>query len=326
MCTKDSSLADTSVTSTAGAADTSTSPGDISTEHVDVASSEPTNRDPLALDGKQTKKAVQVQDDDPEFDIGGEKIRKSEFERLRKIDKSAKEIERESHKRFMDAAKARKELEAREQRMRSALENGKTNIWGLIEEMGLNPDELAEQRLANSIKRAQMTPEQIEHEKQLSELEELRRFKTESEERGKQEQHTKLVQQQVQDIDAGMHAAFTELKLPASHKNVANVLDTLISFAEAGQPIDVRTAASIVRNDLQTDLRSTLQELVKGNPAAAIELLGPEVVQAISSARVATVQQQPRPQQKQSSPTQPKRDAFPPTIEEVRARLGIRKY
>lgn len=264
-------------------------------------------------------------DDDPEFDLGGEKLKLSEYKKLRDLEKRRAELDRGAHERFQKAADERKSIEADKARMRAAVDKLKSDPWALFQEAGIDPDEIAEMRIAQQLKRAQMSPEQIEAEQVRAELDQLRAEKAEREESDKNTQQQQLKQHFVQKFDTDIGSALEQSGLPRTHRVVNRITDILIAYHEAKQPIDANMAARIVLDEVRGDVQGTIADLMKSNPQAVIDMLGPDAIKAITSARVATVQQGQRPQQNQRSEPKPQPPKTPETFEQVRARLGLRR-
>lgn len=320
------SLAETSSTSTASGATTDAlnpSSSENQTGAGEVDSSEQTN--PLDLDKpvKQPKQQAAPVEDDPEFDLDGVKVKKSD---LFKRYKGADEIERESHKRFREAAEARKAIAAQEAKYKEAFEQLQSDPWSVHKIAGLTDeqvDALAESRLAAQIKRAQMTPEQVEAEKTKSEVEELRAWKAQQEQTAKAQREEQATRHWVGEFDKSVGTALSEHSLPKNERAVARMVETLIQYHEAKQPIDANMAAKLVKNELRTDTRSVIMDLAKSNPRELVDFLGPEVIKAVTDARVAAVSPQAQPRVQQAQVSKPQTKA-PETFEDVKKRLKLK--
>jgi uncharacterized Zn finger protein len=270
-------------------------------------------------------------EDDPEVDAWGEKLRRSELKELRELKARRKEMDAAAHKRFQEAAEARKEIARKEAEFLRVANAIKEDPFAIHKHQGLSDEQLdaiAEQRLIAQMKRAQMTPEQIEAESTKSELEQLREWKATQEKTQKEAAHTALKAKYVQHYDQQIAQALTSANLARTRRTAAQVAGVMAEYMEAGEQIDPALAGAIVRDQMHTEVRHELSELLTSNPQEALALIGPELVALIQKNAV-TEAKQFQPQQRQSAApkqqTAPK-PKTPPTFEEVRKQLGIRGY
>lgn len=269
-------------------------------------------------------------DDDPEVDFFGEKVKKSQVKQWKELESRRKEMDAAAHKRFQEAAQTRKEMAEKEAeflRIANALEQ---DPWAIHKHRGLTDEQLnqlAEQRLVQQMKRAQMTPEQIEAEQAKSELEQLKQWKAEQEKNASEARKTELKAKYVQHYDQQIAQALQSANLPKTRRTAAQVAAVMAEYMEAGEQIDPVVAGQIVRDQQHTEVRHELSELLKSNPQHAMDLIGPELVAAIQKQAVMQAQQF-QPQQRSEPRQQPKpaKPKAPPTFEEVRKGLGIPRY
>lgn len=298
-------------------------------------------------DTSKTKEPAE--DDDPEEELEdsrGEKfkLRRSE---IRKRAARAAEIERESQKRFQTTAEARRDLEAREQRIKGLFAKHGEDPWAmqravLMERDGLTAeqadaklDEIAEARLVRQMQQQRMTPEQIEHEKLKAENAQLKADAEKREADEKAAKREKLKAEHRHQWDKVIGSTITDHKLPPTRRTAARIAQAISDHAttdpQTGKVMSIppAIAARIVRDEIHTELRTELQQLAATSPAAALELLGADLVKWI-------VQQEAKKHQdfvpqggpKQPPPVAPKPpiNRAPPTLEEARKKLGVRHY
>ena len=270
-----------------------------------------------------------AESDDDLIEAFGEKLTRKEYKELREAHKRRQEFDRAAHAKMQDAARQRKEVEAEKAEILRLANSLKENPWALMEKLGLNPEELAEQRLVASMKRAQMTPEQIEMAEMKAKLAKYEQTEQETQKTAKEARQAELKKQHIQRYDQQIGQAMEAVNLARTRSTAAKVARVMAEYKQDGVDIDPRVAAEIVRGDYHTEISHELVELVKTNPRAAIAMLPKELVaeikkQAVQKAADFVPQAQPK-RDSQIQPQQPK-PKTPPTLEEARAKMGIRTY
>ncbi len=288
--------------------------------------------DPLGEKKAPSKaKEPTAESDDDEFEVAGEKVKRSEFKKLRELEKRRKEFDAAAHKRMQDAAESRKTIEAREAeflRVANALE---ADPWAIHKHRGLTDaqlDAMAEQRLIAQMQRAQMTPEQIELQQIKAERDALKAEKETGDKTVKEQKAAELKTKYVKHFDLQIGEAMKAANLARTRSTAAKVAGVMADFIKSGTPIDPMLAAQLVRDGYQTEMRHELGELVKTSPRDAIALLGPELIAEIvkqqsTAAKTFVPQNQPP---KPRAPTPQPKPKDPPTFEQVRKELGIRGF
>lgn len=271
--------------------------------------------------------SVETPDDDPEFDFDGEKYKKSQ---LAELAKKRREYDRAAAQRFEEAAKIRKAAEAREAQLTSALEQFKTNPWALFEQAGIDPNEVAEQRLAAQLKRQQMSPEAIELEKAQSELARLQKEAADFKETQQKQAHEQRVKHWLGYFDKAIGTALETGGIPRTARTAQRVRQSFEDLVDAGHKIDDATgslAVDLARDSMVTETQQLLGEVAKTSPKMLVELMGgldSEIVKAIQRMAVERHESsaQPKPKaHKQPTQLQPKPKEIP-TLEDIRKRLG----
>lgn len=303
-------------------------------------------------------------DDDPEEELEdskGTKIKKRRSE-WRKIAARAAEIERESHARFRDSAEERKKLAAEQGKLRQAVEAANGDPWLIQRAMlmhrdGLSAeaadaklDEIAEQRLMRQMQRERLTPEQQEAQRLKDENAKL---KADAEKRAadeKQARAEKLRAEHRQQWDKVIGDTMTEHKLPPTRRTAARIAKVISDHATVdpttGKVVSVppQIAARIVRDEIHAELQSeiplmieskpetfhsTMSQLAKTNPAAALAAVPPELRKLIvqdEAKKHRDFVPQGAPKQHAASAPQP-RPKQPLTLEEARRKnLGLNHY
>jgi len=272
---------------------------------------------------KPAAEAKPAVDDDPEIETPwGEKLRKSEVARLREVEKNRKKFDAAAHKKFEDTNKRAAELAEREAKIQSAFERMKENPWALHEEAGLNPDDLAEQRLAKALERERLTPEQVELRELKAELERTKKAQADQTEKQKQQRQVAMQEHFVKQYDTEVANALTTLKLPKTVEAAHSVIEEMIRYREAGHDIDTTMAAQIARDRLHDRTRKIVAEIT--DPDEFAEFIGPEGMALAQQAWLKRADSAPKPAQppRQRNP-QTQKPKQPKTLEQVRKELGI---
>lgn len=265
---------------------------------------------------------AQPQDDDPEIETPwGEKLRKSEVARLRDLEKNRKKFDAAAHKKFEETNARARQLAEREARIEAALARMKEDPWAIHQEAGLNPDELAEQRLARAVEQERLTPEQIELREAKAELARIKAQQEENEAKTKAERQQQLSEHFVRQYDQEVAQALVSQKLPKTVEAAHSVIEEMIRYREAGHEIDATMAAQFARDRLHDRTRKIVAEI--SDPEEFAEFIGPEGMALAQKAWLARAEQKPQapPKPRVQQPQKPK---VPKTFEQVRAELGIR--
>lgn len=265
---------------------------------------------------------AQPKDDDPEIETPwGEKLRKSEVARLRDLEKNRKKFDAAAHKKFEETNARARQLAEREARIEAALARMKEDPWAIHQEAGLNPDELAEQRLARAVEQERLTPEQIELREAKAELARIKAQQEENEAKTKAERQQQLSEHFVRQYDQEVAQALVSQKLPKTVEAAHSVIEEMIRYREAGHEIDATMAAQFARDRLHDRTRKIVAEI--SDPEEFAEFIGPEGMALAQKAWLARAEQKPQapPKPRVQQLQKPK---VPKTFEQVRAELGIR--
>lgn len=202
-----------------------------------VVGSESTPAEPV-------KKTYKVKVDGQELEVGEDEVVKNY--QLRKA----------SDERFRKAAELEKAARAREEKL-------KQDPWSVLKELGLDPDEAAEQRLLKKLEWEMMSPEQ----RRLRELE-AERNKLDSElkserERKLNEQKEQFRTQAAQEIDDEIFAAIQEAGVSkVTPRLIARVAEELlVAYEGQKQKIPAKEALLRAKKNIHGDVKSLLAEL-----------------------------------------------------------------
>ncbi len=166
------------------------------------------------------------------------------------------------------APKAMQDKAELESFYRQEIERLAANPWEVLEELGLNPDELAEARIQAQIEQLQRTPEQIADDERQSEIEELREKLKTKEENEEKMKFDKLQQQAEVDLEKEITEAISSTnelpKVPYVMKRVADALMWSMDQKNAdGSPTYPDVSASDVIPTVQKEINDEFRELLE---------------------------------------------------------------
>ncbi len=280
-----------------------------------------TTSDPALSPAKQQAAPV---DNDPEDDWG-EGIGKVRRSKVKDIISKRRDFDRAAHQKFEEAAKLRRENETRDSdyaKLEARAKKGDKNaIWELAQKLGLDPDEMAENRLTAALERSRMTPEQLEMEEVRAENQRLKDESESFKKTAREQYQEQLTNHWVQQFDKMIGPAMTSVKLPKTPHSVARMAAIIEGFISKGQPIDAEWAAQVVQGEQRATIRESLDAC--DDDATLLDLLGERTVARVNKLQLARAMGGAIPpqksQQRSSSPApKPKQ---PPTFEEVRKQL-----
>lgn len=294
-----------------------------------------------AAPSKSAAKPEVDEDPEEEWEDGKGGKLKAKRSAIREAFARKAEIERASHEKFQKAAESRKLAEEKERQFVEVVNGLEKDPWAIhrykLMQRGASESEanekinaLAEARLVAQMRRAQMTPEQIEIEAIKEENARFKESETTRLEEEKTKRHTELKAKHKENWDKQIGEAMVDAKLPKTRATAARVARVLADHMDpqTGKSIEPQLAARIARDQHHTEIRGELTELLASNPQAAIELLGPKLVKAIIEQQAAAhrefVPQGAPPSIPKPKPT-PQRQG-PPTLEDARKSLGIRRF
>lgn len=172
------------------------------------------------------------------------------------------------------------------------LERFRANPWEVLEELGLNPDELAESRIHQRIEEMKKSPEQIRAEQREKELfearEEAKRLKAEKADLENQ----KLQEQASIQLKDEISQAIAKTKTLPNNKYVEKrVADSMLWAMQNG--FEDVTAEDVVTL-VEQEMRQELSELYDQMPEDVLEhFIGKKTIERMRKRRVAQVRQAP---------------------------------
>jgi hypothetical protein len=181
---------------------------------------------------------------------------------------------------MQQAAEIKKAYEKEMQRLRS-------NPWEMLQELGLDGDALAEERIQRRIEEMKKSPEQLEKEKYQRELEEARAEAKKLKEERDNIEAQKLQEQAAIQINDEIDKALNGHKsLPNSPMVRRRIADTMLWAMENGHP---EVSAEDVVPLVQREMREELQRLYSEMPEEALEdFIGKQNIDRMRKKRLAT--------------------------------------
>ncbi len=165
-----------------------------------------------------------------------------------------------------NAMQERKELEKAYQ---SELDRLIKDPYSVLEELGLNPDELAEQRIQARIEEMKKSPEQLERERIERELEDARQRLKQVEEEKETARLTQLEMEAAQELDNEINSALDAYQsLPKTPLTVNRIADTMLWAMENGME-DV-TVADVIPQ-VEKELKAEMNQLLENLPDEMLE-------------------------------------------------------
>jgi len=166
----------------------------------------------------------------------------------------------------------------------------KQDPWAVLEELGLNPDELAEMRIQQRIEEMKKSPEQIENEKMRKELDDARKKLKEREEKEADFSKRQLEDQVAKELDEQIIQTLDAHKdISASPKVVGRIAETMLWAMENG--FDDVTPEDVIPT-VKNELRKEINDLLSNLPEEFLEeYIGQKNVERMRKKRVDAAKQ-----------------------------------
>jgi hypothetical protein len=143
--------------------------------------------------------------------------------------------------------------------------------WAVLQELGLDPDELAELRIQSRIEEMKKSPEQVEKEKIQKELQEAREEARRLKEERESEQFEKMKEQAAVQIESEIEQALDSHKtLPKSRHIVKRIADSMLWAMDNGYS---NVSAEDVMPMVEKEWRDEMSRLMDDSPEDILEQL-----------------------------------------------------
>jgi len=159
-----------------------------------------------------------------------------------------------------EAMQSKKELE---KMITQELMRAKQNPWDFLQELGLNPDDLAEQRLTEKVEQLQKSPEQIERENLQRELEKARAELKKQQTAAEEAKTLQLQQEASAQLEQEMMEALEKHKnLPKTRKTMRRIADAMLWAMENGyEDVAVEDVIPAVEAEIKQEFNEFIAEL-----------------------------------------------------------------
>ncbi len=164
----------------------------------------------------------------------------------------------------------------------------KKNPWEVLQELGMDPDELAEMRIAQRIEEMKKSPEQLEREKIQKELQEAREEAKRLKEEKEQASFEKMKEQAAIQIESEIETALDSHKtLPKSRHVVKRIADSMLWAMNNGfEDVSAEDVIPLVEKELQDELNQFYEDL----PDEFLEkFLGKKTSERLKTKRIASI-------------------------------------
>lgn len=211
-----------------------------------------------------------------------------------------------SYKRLEETARRQKELEAREAKWRD-------NPWDVFKESGQDPDALAEQRLAEKIRREMMSPAERQAAEMKRERDEAVAKARMYEEEKRQYAHAQEKAKYAQEYETQIVEALNTTGLPKHERTIALMAQYMENAMKLGLDVTAKDVAPMVKDHFQKDLYSVISSM----DADALTAMFPDIGDKIRKADVAKL--------KNKVTSKSDADAPKPTAQK-KEKMAIRDY
>ena len=218
-----------------------------------------------------------------ELKVNGKTINK-------KIDLSDEEaVKRELQKAYAGQQAMQKSAEL-EKIYAQEIERLKADPFSVLEELGLNPDELAELRIQQRIEEMKKSPEELAREQMQRELEEARQKLREQEDRAKEAEFAKLQEEAARALDDEISTALdAHTTLAASPYIVKKVADTMMWAMDNG--FEDVTAGDVL-DTVEAEVKKEISSMMSQLPEEVMEAyLGQKNIDRLRQKRIKAVKE-----------------------------------
>jgi hypothetical protein len=169
----------------------------------------------------------------------------------------------------------------------------KSNPWEVLQELGMDPDELAELRIQSRIEEMKKSPDQLAREKIEKELLEARQKYDKLNNEREAERFEKLKQSAAVQIESEIEAALDAHKtLPKSRHIVKRIADSLLWAMDQGyEDATVEDVLPMVENEWREEMSRLMDD---SSEDILEQLIGQRNLDRMRTKRLAGMNQQPK--------------------------------
>tara|TARA_R100001086_G_scaffold249746_1_gene190681 strand:- start:273 stop:1250 length:978 start_codon:yes stop_codon:yes gene_type:complete len=172
------------------------------------------------------------------------------------------------------------------------IERIKSQPWDVLKELGLDPDELSEQRIQDRIEEMKKSPDQIEREKLQKELTEARKQLEEKEKRAEEVERARLLEQAEKDVENEILTALeAHQDLPSSPRVIKQIADTMLWAIDNGwDDVTVEEVLPTVKEEIRREISDLMDQL----PEEMIEAyMGKKNMERLRQKRLKSIKKTP---------------------------------
>jgi len=181
----------------------------------------------------------------------------------KKIDLSDEEAVKRELQLALAGQSAMQERKELENTYKEEIQRLLNNPFASLEELGLDVDALAEQRIQDKIEELKKSPEQLERERIERELNQARERLKQVEEEKEQERLSKLEMEAAQELDTEINSALDAYKtLPKTPLTVNRIADTMLWAMENGfEDVTVEDVIPTVEKEIKGEMNQLFDQL-----------------------------------------------------------------
>ena len=260
---------------------------------------EPSEEEAIEEEGEESEEESEEEEESDE--------EAKELKKILKLKVNGKEIEEEidfndeeglkrklqkaysAEQKWQEAANLRKDVEV-------FIKEMQTNPFAIMEQMGMNVEEVVGKYVDDKLVEMQKTPEQIEQEKVQKELEDLREQKKKMEDEAKEREMQQMRDKYAQEIENEIEAAITSRNnLPKSPYVVRRMADTWSTAINHGLEVSADQVLEVVEQEIIAELNDMFNTVPEDTFEAVVEkVLGKNNLNRMRKNRVAKAKKAPQ--------------------------------
>ena len=222
-----------------------------------------------AIEDGATKEEVKQMIEEYELKVNGKTVKRT-------VDLNDKENIKRILQREMAGQQSMQEAAELKKLYANEIERLKNDPWAVLSELGLDPNEVAENRIRNQIEELKKSPEQLENERIRKELSEARKKLEETEQKAQQSQWEKMQSQAATELDSEITQALDAYtSLPRSPEIIQKIADHMLWAIENAESLGIDP------NDIKvTDVLPSVENELKTQFNSMFDMLGEEAFEA----------------------------------------------
>jgi len=166
----------------------------------------------------------------------------------------------------------------------------KSNTKDVLAQMGIDPKEFAASVIEEEIKRAQLSPEELERQELQEKLQNMEAENKRKEEEYNQKELSRLKQMEFERIDNQITSALDSSTVPKTSYTVRKIAEYMLAGAKKGYDLSPADVIPIVEDDIKKDLQEIINAL--GDDGAE-EFIGKEVFERFRKKKLAKAKSTP---------------------------------